>query len=140
MFVGETGVSRTIQRTCEAMNAAGITDPYDVAKIRDMVVIDLPLIQKKLNMHYTLSLDLFGQEVSTNAANAFNSGIKGRYMEQRMRETSIPGDDTAPPIVEYLATRIDELVLEGEGVGVDHPHPSVGEPGREVQGRHPELD
>jgi benzoyl-CoA 2,3-dioxygenase component B len=43
-------------------------------------VIDLPTIQKKLNLHYTLSLDLFGQEVSTNAANAFNAGIKGRYM------------------------------------------------------------
>ena len=84
MFVGETGVGRTIQRTCEAMNAAGITDPYDIDKIRDLGVIDLPLIQKKLNMHYTLSLDLFGQEVSTNAANAFNSGIKGRYMEQRI--------------------------------------------------------
>ncbi|MFT7595747.1 MAG: benzoyl-CoA 2,3-dioxygenase component B [Paracoccaceae bacterium] len=84
MFVGETGVGRTIQRTCEAMNAAGITDPYDVDKIRNLGVIDLPLIQKKLNMHYTLSLDLFGQEVSTNAANAFNSGIKGRYMEQRI--------------------------------------------------------
>jgi len=40
------------------------------------------------------------------------------YMEQRMREPSLPGDDTAPPIVEYLATRIDKLALEGEGVGV----------------------
>ena len=47
-------------------------------------VIDLPLIQKKLNLHYSLSLDLFGQEVSTNAANAFNSGIKGRFMEMRI--------------------------------------------------------
>ncbi len=86
MFVGETGVGRTIQRTCEAMNAAGITDPYDIDRIRDLGVIDLPLIQKKLNMHYTLSLDLFGQEVSTNAANAFNSGIKGRYLEQRIED------------------------------------------------------
>jgi benzoyl-CoA 2,3-dioxygenase component B len=84
MFVGETGVGRTIQRTCEAMAAAGIDDPYDTDKIRDLGVIDLPLIQKKLNLHYTLSLDLFGQEVSTNAANAFNSGIKGRYMENRI--------------------------------------------------------
>lgn len=94
MFVGETGVGRTIQRTCEAMNAAGITDPYDTAKIRDLGVIDLPLIQKKLNMHYTLSLDLFGQEVSTNAANAFNSGIKGRYMEQRIKDDHMLTNDT----------------------------------------------
>mgnify|MGYP003693935333 CR=1 FL=1 len=42
-------------------------------------MIDLPTIQKKLNLHYSLSLDLFGSEVSTNAANAFNAGIKGRY-------------------------------------------------------------
>ena len=47
-------------------------------------MIDLPTIQKKLNLHYTLSLDLFGSEVSTNAANAFNAGIKGRYMEARI--------------------------------------------------------
>jgi len=84
MFVGETGVGRTIQRTCEAMNAAGITDPYDIDKVRALGVIDLPTLQKKLNLHYTLSLDLFGSEVSTNAANAFNSGIKGRYQETRI--------------------------------------------------------
>jgi len=81
MFVGETGVGRTIQRTCETMNEAGISDPFDVDKIRALGVIDLPTIQKKLNLHYTLSLDLFGSEISTNAANAFNSGIKGRYQE-----------------------------------------------------------
>ena len=86
MFVGETGVGRTIQRTCEVMKENGIDDPYDVGKIRALGVIDLPLIQKKLNLHYTLSLDLFGQEVSTNAANAFNAGIKGRYMENRLTD------------------------------------------------------
>ena len=84
MFVGETGVGRIVLRTCEAMNAAGIDDPYDIDKIRALGVIDLPTIQKKLNLHYTLSLDLFGQEVSTNAANAFNYGIKGRYREGRI--------------------------------------------------------
>ena len=94
MFVGETGVGRTIQRTCEAMIEAGISDPYDVDKIRDLGVIDLPLIQKKLNMHYTLSLDLFGQEVSTNAANAFNSGIKGRFLEQRIDDDHRLTNDT----------------------------------------------
>lgn len=86
MFVGETGVGRTIQATCDAMKKAGISNPYDIDKIRDLGVIDLPTIQKKLNLHYTLSLDLFGQEVSTNAANAFNSGIKGRFMEQRIKD------------------------------------------------------
>jgi len=94
MFVGETGVGRTIQATVEAMNKAGITDPYDINKIRDLGVIDLPTIQKKLNLHYSLSLDLFGQEVSTNAATAFNCGIKGRYMEGRLDDDHKLTNDT----------------------------------------------
>jgi len=84
MFVGETGVGRTIQRTCEAMKKAGIEDPYDIAKVRALGVIDLPLIQKKLNMHYPLTLDLFGAEISTNSANYFNAGLKGRFGEARI--------------------------------------------------------
>ena len=47
-------------------------------------MIDLPTLQKKANLHYSLSLDLFGSEVSTNAANAFNSGIKGRFHETKI--------------------------------------------------------
>ena len=94
MFVGETGVGRTVQATVEAMNRAGVSDPCDINKVRDLGVIDLPTIQKKLNMHYTLSLDLFGQEVSTNAANAFNAGIKGRYMETRIDDDHQLNDDT----------------------------------------------
>src|ERR1700729_2972076 len=78
MFVGETGVGRTIQRTCEAMKEAGIDDPYAIEKVRALGVIDLPTMQKKMNLHYSLSLDLFGSEVSTKAANAFNAGIKRR--------------------------------------------------------------
>lgn len=84
MFVGETGIGRIIQRTCEAMTAAGIDDPADIDKVRALGVIDLPTIQKKLNLHYTLSLDLFGSEVSTNAANSFNAGLKGRFHETRI--------------------------------------------------------
>ena len=96
MFVGETGVGRTIQRTCEAMRAAGIDDPHDTDRIRALGVIDLPLIQKKMNLHYTLSLDLFGREVSTNAANAFNAGIKGRYRENRLEDDHQLGGATYP--------------------------------------------
>ena len=94
MFVGETGVGRTIQRTCEAMREAGIDDPFDIDRVRALGVVDLPTIQKKLNLHYTLSLDLFGQEVSTNAANAFNAGIKGRYQEHRIDDDHKLVDDT----------------------------------------------
>jgi benzoyl-CoA 2,3-dioxygenase component B len=96
MFVGETGVGRTIQRTCEVMKESGITDPYDVNRIRALGVIDLPTIQKKANMHYSLSLDLFGSEISTNAANAFHAGIKGRYKETKLEDDHKLDNDTYP--------------------------------------------
>jgi benzoyl-CoA 2,3-dioxygenase component B len=86
MFVGETGVQRVIQRTCDAMKEAGIDDPYDIARIRALGVIDLPTIQKKANLHFSLTLDLFGNEISSNAANAFNAGLKGRYREDRLTD------------------------------------------------------
>ena len=86
MFVGETGVSRVIQRTCEAMRDAGIGDVDDIEAVRALGVIDLPTIQKKANLHYSLSLDLFGSEISTNAANAYNAGLKGRYREERIED------------------------------------------------------
>ena len=86
MFVGETGVTRVIQRTCEAMKEAGIDDPYEIDKVRKLGVIDLPTIQKKANLHFSLTLDLFGNEISTNAANAFHAGLKGRYREDRLKD------------------------------------------------------
>ncbi|PTX01602.1 benzoyl-CoA 2,3-epoxidase subunit BoxB [Pararhodobacter aggregans] len=96
MFVGETGVGRVIERTCQVMAENGIDDPFEIDRIRALGVIDLPTIQKKLNLHYTLSLDLFGQEVSTNAANAFNAGVKGRYMEHRLTDDHQLKGDTYP--------------------------------------------
>jgi benzoyl-CoA 2,3-dioxygenase component B len=61
-------------------------------------VIDLPTIQKKANLHFSLSLDLFGSEVSTNAANAFNAGIKGRFRETRIDDDHRLIDATYPVI------------------------------------------
>lgn len=84
MFVGETGIGRVIERTCQAMKEAGIDDPQDMARVRKLGVIDLPTLQKKANLHFSLSLDLFGSEVSTNAANYYNSGLKGRFQEARI--------------------------------------------------------
>ena len=40
--------------------------------------IDLPTIQRYLNFWFSSSLDLFGAEVSSNAAAYFATGIKGR--------------------------------------------------------------
>src|SRR6202048_2163391 len=110
MFVGETGISRVVQRTCEAMKAAGISDPSDVAGVRALGVIDLPTIQKKLNLHYSLSLDLFGSEVSTNAANAYNAGIKGRYYETQIKDDHRLQNATYPvlKLVNGEIKRVDE--------------------------------
>ena len=79
MFVGETGVGRVLQRTADLMNKVG-TDP---AKVRAEHAVDLPTIQKYLNHWYTSSLDLFGSERSSNAADFFASGLKGRYNEEK---------------------------------------------------------
>jgi benzoyl-CoA 2,3-dioxygenase component B len=84
MFVGESGVSRVIQRTCEAMKEAGITDPNDIEAVRALGVIDLPTIQKKINFHVSVTEDLFGAEVSTNGAAAFEAGLKGRFQETKI--------------------------------------------------------
>ncbi len=113
MFVGETGISRTVQRTCEAMKAAGIEDPNEIEKVRKLGVIDLPTIQKKLNLHYSLSLDLFGSEVSTNAANAYNNGIKGRYQETRIQDDHRLTNDIYPVLkmVNGEIKRVDEPAL-----------------------------
>jgi len=96
MFVGYTGVRRVVQATVEAMDAAGIRDADDVAAIRELGVIDLPTIQRKANMHFSLTLDLFGSEESTNAANFFNAGIKGRYHESKLDDDHRLVDDTYP--------------------------------------------
>ncbi len=78
MFVGETGISRIIQRTCELMKEHKTDD------VRALGAIDLPTMQKYLNFHFSVSLDLFGQEASTNAANYYTQGVKGRFLETRI--------------------------------------------------------
>src|ERR1700730_2783107 len=113
MFVGETGITRTVQRTCDAMQAARIEDANEIGRGRALGVIDLPTIQKKLNLHYTLSLDLFGSEVSTNAANSFNSGLKGRFQETKIEDDHTLEQSTYPvlKLVDGESKRVDEPAL-----------------------------
>jgi benzoyl-CoA 2,3-dioxygenase component B len=94
MFVGESGVSRTIEQTCIKMNQAGIKDPHDTGAVRALGVIDLPTIQRKANFHMSVTRDLFGAEVSTNAANSFNAGIKGRFQEVKIDDDHQLENDT----------------------------------------------
>jgi benzoyl-CoA 2,3-dioxygenase component B len=96
MFVGQSGVGRIIERTCEAMRTAGINDPNDIERVRALGVVDLPTLQKKANLHFSLTLDLFGSEISTNAANAFNASLKGRYVEDQIDDDHLLLDATYP--------------------------------------------
>src|SRR5262249_11131222 len=50
-----------------------------------------PTIQKYLNLWYSLSLDLFGGEVSSNAADAFAAGLEGRDKKDRYQEHKLGG-------------------------------------------------
>ena len=59
-------------------------------------MIDLPTIQRKINLHASLTFDLFGNEISTNAANAFNAGLKGRYREDKLADDHVLTNDTYP--------------------------------------------
>ena len=106
-------VQRVIERTCEAMKAAGIEDPHDIAKVRALGVIDLPTIQKKANLHFSLSLDLFGSEVSTNAANFYSAGIKGRFHETRIDDDHVLTGATYPVLkmVDGAIKLVDEPAL-----------------------------
>jgi benzoyl-CoA 2,3-dioxygenase component B len=75
MSVGAGGVGRVVQRTAELMLEHDITD------VTPFGGINLDTIQRYLNLHFSVSLDLFGAERSTNAANYFAAGLKGRYQE-----------------------------------------------------------
>ena len=110
MFVGETGVGRIIQRTCEAMRTASISDFSDIESVRALGVIDLPTLQKKVNFHASVTHDLFGNELSTNAATAFTAGIKGRFSETRQEDNHVLREDVYP--VERVVDR--QIVIEQE--------------------------
>jgi benzoyl-CoA 2,3-dioxygenase component B len=90
MFVGETGLARVIQRTCEVMREHRTDD------VRKHGVIDLSTIQRYLNFHYSVSLDLFGGEISTNAANFYTAGLKGRFEEGKKTDDHVLASATYP--------------------------------------------
>ena len=77
MFVGASGIARVVQRTVDLMKE------HDTADVNALGGIDAATLQRYLNFHYSVSLDLFGAETSTNAANYFAAGLKGRFQEER---------------------------------------------------------
>jgi benzoyl-CoA 2,3-dioxygenase component B len=92
MFVGESGVGRIVQRACEIMREHKTDD------VRRYGGIDLATIQKYVNFHCSVSLDLFGSEVSTNAANFYTMGLKGRFEETKKDDDHRLKDGTYPVI------------------------------------------
>jgi benzoyl-CoA 2,3-dioxygenase component B len=91
MFVGESGVSRVLQRTAEVMSELKTEDPDT---LRAAGVIDLPTIQRYLNFHYSVTIDLFGADQSSNAAIFYSAGLKGRYEEGKRGDDHQLKDDT----------------------------------------------
>jgi benzoyl-CoA 2,3-dioxygenase component B len=108
MFVGESGVARVIQRTAEVMTRERIDDPADV---RRRGVIDLPTIQRYLNFHFSVTMDLFGADVSSNAATFYSTGLKGRFEETKIDDDHVLAGKVYPVLE----------VRDGQLVGIEAP-------------------
>lgn len=83
MFVGTTGVDRVVERAAQVMRE------HDTDDIQKYGAIPLNVIQKYINFHYSVSLDLFGGETSTNVANYYTAGLKGRWQESRRADDHV---------------------------------------------------
>ncbi|MGQ0623675.1 MAG: benzoyl-CoA 2,3-epoxidase subunit BoxB [Sporichthyaceae bacterium] len=95
MMVGTTGVDRVVTRTAQIMRE------YDTDDVRPYGGIPLEIIQKYINFHYSVSLDLFGGDTSTNVANYYTAGLKGRWQEERRTDDHRLTDAFAPvPMIE----------------------------------------
>ena len=77
LSVGELGVERVLRRSAQLTKA----DPNGNA--RALGGIDLPTVQKWITYWFSYSIDLFGSELSSNAADFFGAGLKGRWAEAK---------------------------------------------------------
>jgi benzoyl-CoA 2,3-dioxygenase component B len=103
LFIGETGVARVVQRTCELMRQHRTDDMHKYG------ALDLALLQRYLNFHFSVSLDLFGSEISTNAANFYTLGLKGRF-----EETKKSDDHLLKSATYRIATVEGDRIVESE--------------------------
>ncbi len=104
MFVGESGVARIIQRSCEIINELKTDDP---AALRAAGVIDLQTLQRYINFHYSVTIDLFGADESSNAATFYSTGLKGRYTE-RKRDDDHQLKNESYKVLEISGDRLEE--------------------------------
>jgi benzoyl-CoA 2,3-dioxygenase component B len=75
LSVGETGIERVLRRGAQLARQDRNGDA------RALGGIPVELTQKWINYWFSYSLDLFGSEISTNAADFFGAGLKGRWNE-----------------------------------------------------------
>ncbi|MEM7291791.1 MAG: benzoyl-CoA 2,3-epoxidase subunit BoxB, partial [Pseudomonadota bacterium] len=93
MFVGESGITRIVQRTCEVMRDLKTDDP---TQLRVAGVIDLPTLQRYINFHFSVTIDLFGADESSNAATFYTTGLKGRFQEEKRDDDHVLKNDSYP--------------------------------------------
>ena len=94
------------------MKEAGIEDPNAIEKVRALGVIDLPTMQKKLNLHYSLSLDLFGSR--SRPTRPTPSTPRSRAASRRPRSRTTTGSSSTYPVLKLVdgeIKRVDEPAL-----------------------------
>ena len=147
MFVGASGIGRVVARTLELMQE------YDTDDVAPHGGISLDVLQKYLNFHYSVSLDLFGAETSTNAANYYSGGLKGRFHEERREDDHVLADVhrlvpevTDAGIGEREVTQLsalNETLREDYTVdcqkGIDRWNRALAEAGSDVELRLPDI-
>ncbi|MEU4231350.1 benzoyl-CoA 2,3-epoxidase subunit BoxB [Nonomuraea sp. NPDC026600] len=104
MFVGTTGVDRVVERTATLMRE------HDSDDIQKYGGIPLDVIQKYINFHYSVSLDLFGGETSTNVANYYTAGLKGRWQEERRKDDHLL-TEAATTVQQVVDGRLSGVLL-----------------------------
>jgi benzoyl-CoA 2,3-dioxygenase component B len=73
------------------MNELKTDDP---AALRAAGVIDLQTIQRYINFHFSVTIDLFGADESSNAATFYTTGLKGRYTERKRDDDHVLKNDS----------------------------------------------
>ena len=139
MFVGETGLGRVVKRTLEVMKELGTDDP---AAIRRAGAVDLPTLQKYINFWCSSSLDLFGNEISSNSASSFANGLKGRpdeptYTDHVLRDASMklltPEGEQDVPMLNALNEVMRESYLKDCEIGMRRWNRSIERAGHEFR-------
>ena len=103
MFVGDTGLNRVVKRTAQLMKQGDV---------RELGGIPLDIIQKHINFWFSYSLDLFGGEISSNSADFFAAGLKGRYKEQEQYEDHILAEQS------FTMTVVEDAQLKEQQVAL----------------------